>query len=50
LDASNPYDTLRQRSEEGSPVRDERSSLIDEAVAVWAQPGFETFMCTPRLR
>jgi len=28
----------------------ERSSLVDQALAVWARPGFETFMCLPRLR
>jgi SNF2 family DNA or RNA helicase len=44
------YDTLRRRLEEGSPVRDECSALVDQAVAVWARPGFETFMCMPRLR
>jgi SNF2 family DNA or RNA helicase len=44
------YDALRRRLEEGSPVRGERSSLVDQAVAVWARPGFETFMCLPRLR
>jgi SNF2 family DNA or RNA helicase len=44
------YDTLRERLEEGSPVFDERSALVDEALAVWARPGFETFTCTPRLR
>jgi SNF2 family DNA or RNA helicase len=29
---------------------DRRSELVDEALGVWARPGFETFMCLPRLR
>ncbi|CAN5543821.1 hypothetical protein BH20ACT18_BH20ACT18_09810 [soil metagenome] len=31
-------------------MAEERSTLVDEALAVWARPGFETFMCVPRLR
>ncbi|MHB8690898.1 MAG: DEAD/DEAH box helicase [Solirubrobacteraceae bacterium] len=34
----------------GEPIAEERSALVDEALRVWARPGFETFMCKPRLR
>jgi SNF2 family DNA or RNA helicase len=44
------YEKLRERLIRGAPVLDERSTLVDQAVAVWARPGFETFMCAPRLR
>jgi SNF2 family DNA or RNA helicase len=47
---SDLYGALRARLEEGSPVREERSSLVDQALGVWARPGFETFICMPRLR
>ena len=44
------YLPLVRRLERGTPVAEERSTLVDEALAVWARPGFETFMCLPRLR
>jgi len=31
-------------------VAEDTSSLVDEALGVWARPGFDTFMCLPRLR
>ncbi len=51
--ATNPlsrYEALRRRLAPGSTVTEERSSLVDRALAVWARPSFETFMCMPRLR
>jgi SNF2 family DNA or RNA helicase len=33
-----------------SAVDEERSALVDEALAAWARPGFDTFMCLARLR
>jgi SNF2 family DNA or RNA helicase len=44
------YRGLAAQLEAGEPVSEERSVLIDQALAVWARPGFETFMCLPRLR
>jgi SNF2 family DNA or RNA helicase len=44
------YEPLLQRLEELSPVLDHRSALVDRALEVWARPGFETFICRPRLR
>ncbi len=44
------YRSLLERLEAATPVSDERSGLIDEALDVWARPGFETFMSLPRLR
>jgi SNF2 family DNA or RNA helicase len=44
------YRPLLERLEQGSPSVGERSALVDEAVRVWSRPGFETFMCRPRLR
>lgn len=44
------YRPLLVRLEEGAAVADTRSALVDEALAVWARPGFDTFMCLPRLR
>jgi len=31
-------------------VAEDTSSLVDEALGVWARPGFDTFMCLARLR
>ncbi|MGH2947670.1 MAG: DEAD/DEAH box helicase [Solirubrobacteraceae bacterium] len=45
-----PYRALVARLEAGDPVAEERSVLVDAALGVWARPGFETFMCLPRLR
>jgi SNF2 family DNA or RNA helicase len=44
------YRPLVERLERASGVHEERSTLVDEALAVWARPGFDTFMCLPRLR
>jgi len=44
------YRPLVSRLEAGPAVDEERSTLVDEALAVWSRPGFETFMCLPRLR
>ncbi len=44
------YEPLLNRLRKGAAVVEERSALVDQAVKVWARPGFETFMCEPRLR
>jgi SNF2 family DNA or RNA helicase len=44
------YRPLVSRLERGPAIEEERSALVDEALAVWSRPGFETFMCLPRLR
>ena len=44
------YASLASRLVSGAAVAQETSSLVDEALGVWARPGFETFMCLPRLR
>ncbi|MGI8903699.1 MAG: DEAD/DEAH box helicase [Solirubrobacteraceae bacterium] len=44
------YGPLLERLKASDSVCDERSALVDEALGVWARPGFETFMCLPRLR
>lgn len=44
------YRLLVSRLERGTAVEEERSALVDEALAVWSRPGFDTFMCLPRLR
>jgi SNF2 family DNA or RNA helicase len=44
------YDALLERLQASSPVLEPRSALIDQALEVWARPGFETFICQPRLR
>jgi len=44
------YLPLLRRLDGESPVIEDGSTLIDEALAVWARPGFETFMCLARLR
>jgi len=45
-----PYLHLLQGLTSGSPTVEEHSELVDRALDVWARPGFETFMCEPRLR
>jgi len=50
LSALNLYRPLRARLEEAAPIRDHRSALVDQALGVWARPGFEEFICKPRLR
>ena len=44
------YERLVGRLERAEAADDERSELVDQALAVWARPGFETFMCLHRLR
>jgi SNF2 family DNA or RNA helicase len=44
------YRPLLERLKQGLPSGAERSALVDEAVQVWSRPGFETFICRPRLR
>ena len=44
------YKPLLEGLEEASPILDQRSVLVDQALAVWARPGFEVFICQPRLR
>jgi SNF2 family DNA or RNA helicase len=44
------YERLLSRLERAEPAEDERSELVDQALDVWARPGFETFMCLHRLR
>ncbi|HWB71124.1 MAG TPA: DEAD/DEAH box helicase [Egibacteraceae bacterium] len=44
------YDQLLATLAAGRPVDEEVSRLVDEAAALWARPGFETFMSLPRLR
>jgi SNF2 family DNA or RNA helicase len=44
------YGPLVQRLRQGQVLDSDRSALVDRALAVWAQPGFETFMSKPRLR
>ncbi|MGH2928573.1 MAG: ATP-dependent helicase, partial [Solirubrobacteraceae bacterium] len=52
IDASvlEPYLHLLEALTSGSPTDEETSALVDRALEVWARPGFETFMCEPRLR
>ncbi|HEY2440237.1 MAG TPA: DEAD/DEAH box helicase [Solirubrobacteraceae bacterium] len=52
VDASvlGPYLHLLEGLTSGAPTVDEQSELVDRALDVWARPGFETFMCEPRLR
>ena len=45
-----PYETLLSRLEGGRQVTHEHSALVDDALDVWARPGFDSFMCLPRLR
>lgn len=44
------YGSLVTRLQDGDAITEERSALVDDALAVWARPGFDTFMCLPRLR
>jgi SNF2 family DNA or RNA helicase len=44
------YERLVGRLERAEAADDKRSELVDQALAVWARPGFETFMCLHRLR
>jgi len=44
------YQALLLRLQEGLPVSDQDSSLVDQALGVWARPGFETLISRPRVR
>ncbi len=44
------YRALLRRLEQGRRVDDATSRLVDQALGVWARPGFETFVSLPRLR
>jgi SNF2 family DNA or RNA helicase len=44
------YRRLCDRVAEGSAVTPARSALVDEALSVLSRPGFDTFVCLPRLR
>jgi SNF2 family DNA or RNA helicase len=44
------YRPLVRRLEDATAAEEERSALVDEAVAVSTRPGFDAFMCLPRLR
>jgi SNF2 family DNA or RNA helicase len=45
-----PYLRLLEQLEAGVRVTDKHSTLVEEALAVWTRPGFDTFVCRPRLR
>jgi SNF2 family DNA or RNA helicase len=45
-----PYEHLLAAVAAGGAVDDALSELVDDALEVWARPGFETFMCSARLR
>lgn len=44
------YQGLLRCLEQGQVVDDATSVLVDQAVGVWARPGFETLVSLPRLR
>src|SRR5438093_1531350 len=44
------YGPLLRRLEGGGPVVAPQSRLVEGALEVWARPGFEVFVCAPRLR
>ncbi|MGH9072960.1 MAG: DEAD/DEAH box helicase [Acidimicrobiales bacterium] len=45
-----PYLGLVERLELGGPIDEATSGLVEDAVRVWARPGFDTFISLPRLR
>ncbi len=49
-DALQPYLQLLRRLEGLPPVVEATSRLVEEALTVWARPGFDTFVSLPRLR
>lgn len=49
-DRVDAYGSLLRSLAAGAPVVDAHSALVDEAVTVSSRPGFETFICQPRLR
>lgn len=44
------YLPLLQRLAAGTPLSEDVTRLVDEAIAVWSRPGFDTFVSLPRLR
>ncbi len=44
------YLGLIQRLQHGPAIDEAASGLVDRALALWARPGFETFVSLPRLR
>jgi SNF2 family DNA or RNA helicase len=44
------YLPLLRQLEQGRPVEDRQSELLDEALTLWARPGFETLVSLPHLR
>src|SRR6266540_4301674 len=44
------YRALLRCLEQGRPVDDATSGLVDQALDVWARPGFDTLVSLPRLR
>jgi SNF2 family DNA or RNA helicase len=44
------YEPLVDRLQAAASILDRRSALVDQALEVWARPGFETFICQSRLR
>lgn len=45
-----PYLPLLGRLKQGREATEAASSLVDQALDIWARPGFETFVSVPRLR
>ena len=45
-----PYLPLLARLRNGARRQPDWSALVDDAVQVWARPGFDTFLAAPRLR
>lgn len=45
-----PYLSLLGRLKQGCEATEAATSLLDQALDIWARPGFETFMSVPRLR
>jgi len=44
-----PYLSLLGVVRQGTPVDGERTRLVEAAAKVWSRPGFDTFLCQPRL-
>lgn len=49
-EATKLYLPLIERLLQGPPLQEAESRLVDQAVAIWARPGFDTFVSLPRLR
>jgi SNF2 family DNA or RNA helicase len=50
LNGLDSYLGLLGRLAQGAPVDAARSHLVDQALTMWARPGFDTFVSTSRLR